>query len=83
LKGLSGGRLLAYFPDVNLFCGATENETKGFFDVDNIPCDTWVAYFEVGRSNSCYASYLILWIRTQFVELVWRGIYVNPEECIV
>ncbi|MDQ3713836.1 MAG: hypothetical protein M3388_16675 [Acidobacteriota bacterium] len=81
---LCGGRLLAYFPDVNLFCGASEDETNGFFDVDNVPAwDTWVAYFEEGRSNDCYASYLISWIPPQFVELVSKGIYVNPEECIV
>jgi len=83
-KDLSGGRLLVYFPDVNLFCGASEDETNGFFDVDNVPAwDTWIAYFEDGRSNDCYANYLISWIPPQFVELVSKGIYVNPEECIV
>jgi hypothetical protein len=40
---LCGGRLLAYFPDDNLFCGTAEAESQGFFDVDNIPpYDTWV-----------------------------------------
>ena len=82
-KDLGGGRLLVYFPDVNLFCGAAEDETNGFFDVDNVPAwDTWVAYFAVGNHHSS-GSYLISWIPPQFVELVSRGIYVNPEECIV
>jgi len=67
-------------PDSNLFCGAAEDETEGFFDIDNVPpWDTWVAYFTASKMNSC----LISWIPPQFVELVSRGIYVNPEECIV
>ena len=82
-KDLGGGRLLAYFPDANLCCGAAEDETNGFFDVDNVPAwDTWVAYFAGGKRHS-YTSYLISWIPPQFVELVSRGIHVNPEECIV
>lgn len=40
---LCGGRLLAYFPNDNLFDGVAEVESDGFFDVDNIPpYDTWV-----------------------------------------
>jgi hypothetical protein len=82
-KDLGGGRLLAYFPDANLCCGAAEDETNGFFDIDNVPAwDTWVAYFAGGKRHS-YTSYLISWIPPQFVELVSRGIYVNPEECII
>lgn len=82
-KDLGGGRLLAYFPDANLCCGASEDETNGFFDIDNVPAwDTWVAYFEGGDRHS-YTSYLISWIPPQFVEIVSGGINVNPEECIV
>lgn len=82
-RDLGGGRLLAYFPDANLCCGAAEDETNGFFDIDNIPAwDTWVAYFASGNRHS-YTSYLISWIPPQFLELVSRGIYSNPEECIV
>lgn len=78
-KDLGGGRLLAYFPDANLCCGASEDETSGFFDIDNVPpWDTWVAYFGGGNRHS-YTSYLISWIPPQFVELVSRGIYVNPK----
>jgi hypothetical protein len=82
-KDLGGGRLLVYFPDVNLCYGASEDETNGFFDIDNVPAwDTWVAYFAVGNRHS-NGSYLISWIPPQLVELVSSGIYVNPEECIV
>jgi hypothetical protein len=43
ITDLCGGRLVAYFPDDNLFDGAAEAESQGFFDVDNIPpYDTWV-----------------------------------------
>src|SRR5262245_34397058 len=43
LPGLCGGRLLAYFPDDNLFDGFAEAVSEGFFDVNNIPpYDTWV-----------------------------------------
>jgi hypothetical protein len=41
-KDLTGGRLLAYFPDNNLACGVAEVESQGFFDTNNIPpYDTW------------------------------------------
>lgn len=33
VTGLCGGRLLAYFPDDNLFDGMAERVSEGFFDV--------------------------------------------------
>src|SRR4030095_14369286 len=43
VTSLCGGRLLAYFPNDNLFDGFAEVQSKGFFDVNNIPPpDTWV-----------------------------------------
>ena len=42
---LGGGRLLIYFPNSDLACGAAEQETAGFFDINNVPpWDTWVTY---------------------------------------
>src|SRR5690242_13263477 len=42
---LGGGRLLIYFPSSDLACGAAEQGTAGFFDINNVPpWDTWVAY---------------------------------------
>lgn len=76
--GLGGGRLLIYFPEVNLCCGAAEQETSGFFDVDNVPpWDTWVTYFHDQQDE-----YLIAWIPPAFVRLADQGIKCNPEECI-
>ena len=82
---LAGGRLLIYFPEDNLCCGAAEQETLGFFDVDNVPpWDTWVTYFDEQQSNlGLYdKEYLIAWIPSEFVYLADRGIYYNPEQCI-
>jgi hypothetical protein len=82
--GLRGGRLLVYFPDENLFDGAAELESRGFFDVDNAPpWDTWVGLFH-GKWNAFSSSsdHLISWVPPTFIDLVDRGIYVNPEQCI-
>ena len=82
-KDLGGGRLLAYFPETNLYDGAAEIHTDGFLDVDNLPgWDTWVAFFE-DEPETNYGSYLIAWIPSEFVELVSEGIAYNPEECIM
>ncbi|MDQ3816423.1 MAG: hypothetical protein M3362_01880 [Acidobacteriota bacterium] len=81
---LAGGRLLIYFPNYDLACGATEQETEGFFDVNNVPpWDTWVAYVQDARSVESYdTEYLIAWIPREFVALADEGITVNPEQCI-
>lgn len=81
---LAGGRLLIYFPNYDLACGAAEQETKGFFDINNVPpWDTWVAYRQDARSIDSYdTEYLITWIPREFVELAGEGINVNPEQCI-
>jgi hypothetical protein len=88
---LCGGRLLAYFPDDNLFCGTAEAESQGFFDVDNIPpYDTWVwmvrnirtfAYAD-GARGEINVDYLVAWVPPDFVQLASAGIAVNPEACI-
>lgn len=83
-RNLAGGRLLAYFPNMNLSDGAAEDETLGFLNVDNIPAwDTWIAYFEEYADRDYYGFYLVAWIPPQFVEFVSDGIHVNPEECIL
>lgn len=82
---LSGGRLLIYFPDSDLACGAAEQETAGFFDVNNVPpWDTWVTYFQDQQNiDSSDNEYLIAWIPPEFVDLANEGINVNPEQCIM
>jgi hypothetical protein len=83
LDGVSG-RLLVYFPDLELADGAAEAESQGFFDVHNAPpCGTWAGYFDEGDHNSDRSAYLLAWVPQAFVSLANRGILANPEECIV
>ena len=82
---LGGGRLLIYFPDTDLACGAAEDQTGGFFDVNNVPpWDTWVSYWEDDEPNvdRFDSEYLIAWVPPAFIESANEGINVNPEECI-
>ena len=82
---LAGGRLLIYFPNDDLACGAAEQETSGFFDINNVPAgDTWVMYFrdQYPNPDSFDTEYLIAWIPPAFVQLAGNGINVNPEQCI-
>jgi hypothetical protein len=83
---LGGGRLLVYFPNNDLACGAAEQETAGFFDTNNVPpWDTWVAYFHDEQPNidSFDTEYLIACVPPVFVDLANDGINVNPEQCIL
>ena len=89
---LCGGRLLAHFPDDNLFDGAAEAESQGFFDVNNIPpYDTWVwmvrnvrtfAYAD-GARGEMDANYLVAWVPPDLIQLANGGVAVNPEKCIL
>jgi hypothetical protein len=70
-----GGRLLLYAPENNLACGAAEYSSLGFFDIDNVPpWDTWMVMF---------GKYLVSWVPPQLIQLVQRGLDVNPEQCIM
>ena len=83
---LGGGRLLVYFPNNDLACGAAEQETAGFFDLNNVPpWDTWVDFFqnETANIDSFDTKYLIAWVPPEFVSLANKGIDVNPEQCIM
>lgn len=84
VDGLAGGRLLAYYPDAELSDGAAEFETRGYFDVNNTPpWDTWVALFgDPSVTIDSYRVFLIAWVPPAFLDLVVRGIEVNPESCI-
>lgn len=83
-KLVEHGRLMVYHPDADLCDGAAEAETGGYFDVFNTPpWDTWVGFFQDdGGETDFYAHYLVAWVPPAFVELVARGIEVNPEQCI-
>jgi hypothetical protein len=79
------GRLLAYFPDLNLCDGAAEAESRGYLDVENCPpWETWVALVEdTSTQDSDVRRVLISWVPNVFVPNVSAGIRVNPEDCIV
>jgi hypothetical protein len=83
-RRVENGRLMVYFPDADLCDGAAEVETDGYFDVFNTPpWDTWVGFFRDDRAETdAYVNYLVAWVPPVFVELVARGIEVNPEQCI-
>lgn len=83
-RSMPAGKLLLYAPDVNLFDGAAEDATRGFFDLDNVPpCDFWIAYVVQREPKRKFDSFLICWIPGALVDLVDSGIRANPEECIV
>jgi hypothetical protein len=70
----SSGRLLLYWPEENLACGAAQVSSGGFFDTDNVPpWDIWVAYEE---------RVLISWVPPGLIGIVEMGIDANPENCI-
>lgn len=78
------GRLLVCQLYSTLFDGASEAESKGFFDVDDVPpWDTWIwfgALEMTGRENyasSDYDYHLLSWVPSPLVELVEEGIAVN------
>lgn len=74
LPGTAGGRLLVHCPTETVSDGASQQTTRGFFDVDDAPpWDTWIAYS---------GSALLSWVPAQLVELVGKGIDVNPVQCI-
>ena len=82
------GRLLVFDPGQSLSDGAAMVESNGFFDVDNAPpWDTWIAYVrEQPHQPGSWTnldSYLLCWIPTIFLDLVERGIAVNPERCLL
>jgi hypothetical protein len=80
VPSLEGGRLLVYFPDRELADGAAEAESQGYLDVHNAPpWDTWVAMVDEASADG---AYLLSWVPPEFIDLVHRGIAVNPEECI-
>jgi len=80
-RDLCGGRLLVYWPDMDLADGAAEAESRGFFDVNNCPpWDTWVAFVQYPAEHE--QSYLVAWVPREFIELADAGIQVIPEECV-
>jgi hypothetical protein len=70
----SSGRLLLYWPEENLACGAAQVGSRGFYDADNVPpWDIWVAWEE---------RVLISWVPPGLIGIAQMGIDANPEACI-
>lgn len=85
---LGSGRLLVFDPESSLSDGAAAAESGDFFDDDNVPpWDTWVGWIEEGEPRpgrwSSFDRYILVWVPGELVEVVGRGVYVNPEECLV
>jgi hypothetical protein len=77
------GRLMVYFPNHNLRCGAAAVESEGFLDDDNAPpWDTWVACFD-DHSRDASDPYVVAWVPEPFIAAAEAGICVNPEACVV
>jgi hypothetical protein len=73
------GGLLCYFPDEEVWDGASQAASYGFFDErDAPPWDTWAGLF----SDINRGQYLVSWIPYELKKLVNQGIEVNPVACI-
>lgn len=79
------GKMLLYFPDMDLCDGAAELASDGFFDAHNAPPPgTWVGYFDHGldAGDPWSGGSLLAWVPEALVSRVAAGVEVNPEECI-
>ena len=74
---LTGGRILVYEPDMNIFDGLSEAETKGYVDVNDCPpWDTWVGYIA-----SVETRWVLSWVPSTAISLVNEGAEVNCTDC--
>lgn len=74
-----------YFPDADLADGAAEIQSRGFFDLHNVPpWDTWIALADDGpNADVSHGQYVVCWVPPSLVTWANEGIEVNPEQCIV
>jgi hypothetical protein len=72
---ISGGRLLAFFPQQTTSDGFAAEESDGFFDHHNVPpWDTWIYSVD---------DFVISFVPAQFVTHVECGLITNVEGCIM
>lgn len=87
------GALLVYYRDLNLFDGAAELVSGGFFDTDNIPpWACWLALLpgetvSVNRPNGTrfraeHVDFLVSWVPPTLIQHAQEGVLINPEACI-
>ncbi|MBI3651431.1 MAG: hypothetical protein HY231_10465 [Acidobacteria bacterium] len=77
-EDLKGGKLLAYFPDENVWDGASEVASFEFLDGRDAPAwDTWVGLFKNPSRD-----FILSYIPQSFIKFVQAGIDVNCMDCI-
>lgn len=77
------GRVLWYLSDENLFDGAAEQASQGFFNVQNLPpWDTWLGFRQMTGGPRGASGTLFAWVPDWCLALADAGIHANPEECI-
>lgn len=84
-ESLRGGRLLVYFPDADLADGAAEVQSRGFFDIHNVPpWDAWIALADdkPAVADVSFQQYVVAWVPPELIACAAAGIDVNPERCI-
>jgi hypothetical protein len=68
------GKIIVYFPDINLFDGASEIESEGYFNfIDCPPSSTWLYYHEGGEA---LLRHIIAWIPSDYLEKATIGVLV-------
>jgi hypothetical protein len=71
---VSAVRAVICRPSDNLFCGAADVSSNGFFDSNNVPpWDLWLGFLN---------GTLVSWVPPALVDVAAMGVFVNPEECI-
>jgi hypothetical protein len=71
---LEEGKIMVYWPSENVNDGTSEDQSKGFFDVNDVPpWDTWFHYSK---------GQLYSWVPVAFVPFAQKGIDVNMVQCI-
>ena len=92
VRGLAGGRLLVFNPDMSLSDGAAETASRGFFDTDNTPpWDTWLCFVDetagapvrVGPNFAVWRAFLISWVPEPLLDDIAEAVLVNPEQCVI
>ncbi len=73
------GKILVFWPEETVHCGASEASSEGFFDLDDTPpWDTWFWYGPTAQvSPGIYA-----WVPEDLVQIAERGIDANPVQCM-
>lgn len=79
---LNDGRLLAYYPDVNMFDGLSASECENFVNVCCVAAwDTWVDFFEAPPDKKG-ESMLVSWVPAEFHKMLDSAVEVDCVESI-